>query len=525
MNLRQISLVSLIGTLPCLAVDVADVRTIEHGLRESPGILVNSQGLAQHDLSMRGSSFSGAGISINGLNLKSPWSAHFNSELPMPAYLLSAPAMQYGLENISGHLIGTVSYQTQPMIARQQAGATLGTKEHYGANVLSGTENVGGFLDWEKARKIDYDANDLTRIMSGAHLQTFSNEWRIDLIGGYQHKEFGVQGYYLPEEQVEDALVYAGATKGDLDGSFIRAGTVLRQMDFNTADSRYGAVMLEGRTIEIQHVALNLRGDVENEYARGRDRTRGSVLILPEIRLMRYHFKAGLNAVFQTSESAEFLPQAGIDWFVNDNSRLYAAYVENIQQPDYHTLDNNPLLQQQKTRNTELGFRQFLSTSLDWRMAGFYRKLENASDWLGGTATDLGDLNVTGLDSAIHWYPSAELQLQAYYQWIHKDSDLSGGLYETDYPEHLLMASGQWHFLPEFLLFASQTLRYQTENALRTSNDFGAEASLGLHYNPRFAKNTRLTFRVDNLWGSNFQAIPGLKPRPLSFSSGITVTW
>jgi hypothetical protein len=46
-----------------------------------------------------------------------------------------------------------------------------------------------------------------------------------------------------------------------------------------------------------------------------------------------------------------------------------------------------------------------------------------------------------------------------------------------------------------------------------------------LHYDPRFAKNVRLSFLVENLWGSNFQAIPGLKPRPASFSTGITVAW
>ena len=79
--------------------------------------------------------------------------------------------------------------------------------------------------------------------------------------------------------------------------------------------------------------------------------------------------------------------------------------------------------------------------------------------------------------------------------------------------------------MPEFLLFAVQDLRYQTENSLRTSSDFGANASLGLHYVPRFAKNVRLSFRVDNLWGSNFQAIPGLKQRPTTVFTGITVAW
>jgi hypothetical protein len=517
-------------------VEFSDTRTVEHGLRGNTEVLVNSQGLAQHDLSIRGSSYTGAGISLNGLNLKAPWSAHWNSELPLPSYLLSATEVRYGAANVSGHLVGTAGYETVPQMRapnagalRRQAAARIGTEEHYGATTLGGTGRVGGFLDGEKARRIDYSANDLERAMGGAHAQHVHNDWQFDLVGAHQRKEFGTQGYFgnpaYAEQTVEDSLVFLGASHGDPDDTFIRAGTAFRQMDIDAVDSRFGAAMLEGRTMEIQHIALNLRGDLENEYADGADRTRGSVLILPEARFECFTVKAGLNSVFQTSESAEFLPTAGIDWFATDNSRIYAAYSENIQQPDFQTLADNPQLQQQKSKTSELGFRQFLSASLDWRIAGFYRRLEHASDWIGGTATDLGDLNVSGLDSAVSWYPSANLELQAYYQWIYKDNEISGGLYETDFPEHLMNLSAYWKFLNEFALEFVQAARYQTGNPARTSSDFGAHASLGLHYFPRFAQNVRLSFRVDNLWGSDFQVIPGLKPRPATATAGVTVAW
>ena len=543
MKFGCISLIALIATLPCFASEFADSRPIEYGLRENTEVLVNSQGLAQHDLSIRGSSYTGSGISINGLNLKVPYSAHFNSELPLLGGLFSKPATQYGLGNVPGHLIGTVAYTTTPLEDSGQTGAGIGTKEHYVANLSAFSSGVGGFLDWEKAQRVDYDANDYDRYSGGAHLQHVVNDWQIDLAGGGQQKEFGAQGYYgqdptvYAEQKVEDTLIFFGATRGDLEDAYFRTSAAWRQFDdeYRTTGfasdvrSRFGTAMMEGRTMEIQNIALNLRGDVENEHVSGsvssQDRTRGSLLLLPEARFERFIVKAGLNSVFQTSESAEFLPQAGLDWFTTDNSLIYAAYSENVQQPDFQTLEDNPLLQQQKTQNTELGFRQFLSASIDWRAAGFYRRLENASDWIGGMAADLGDLNISGVDSAVNYYPSDKLELRAYYQWIYKDNALSDGLYETDFPEHLLTFSGHWRFMPEFLLFASQNLRYQTENSLRTSSDFGAQASLGLHYDPRFAKNVRLSFRVDNLWGSNFQAIPGLKPRPTTVFTGITVNW
>lgn len=527
MGIGRISLACLIAW-PCFA-DFADTRTIGHTLWEDPVVLVNAQGWAQQDLSIRGSGYTGAGISLNGLTLKSPYSAHYNSELPFLQHLLTAPQTRAGLQNVSGHLIGTAAYNTVPQAARLQARAGVGTKEHYQATILGGTDSVGGFVDWEKARRIDDNANDLDRMAGGAHTQHFHNDWQLDLIGAHQQKEFGTLGYYgvgTGDQTLDDSLVFLGATKGDLDDSFIRASSALRQMDLDETDSRYGAVMLEGRTLEIQHIALNLRGDVENEYAEGRDRTRGSVVILPEARFERFTVSAGLNSVFQTSESAEFLPLAGIDWFATDNSTVYAAYSENVQQPDYQTLANNPLLQQQKTQNSELGFRQFASASLDWRAAAFHRRLDNASDWIGGTAaTDLGTLNVTGLESEVSYYPSAALELRAFYQWVHKDNNATDGFYELDYPEHLLNVSGQWQFASEFVLFAAQTLRYQTDNDARTSSNFGADASVGLHYFPRFANNARLSFLVDNLWDTDFQALPGLKPPGRTVSTGITVGW
>ena len=109
-------------------------------------------------------------------------------------------------------------------------------------------------------------------------------------------------------------------------------------------------------------------------------------------------------AVFQTSESAEWMPQAGIDWFTTDNATLYASYSENVQQPDYQSLASNAALQLQRAKNSEVGFRQLLSASLDWRIAAFHRRQENASDWQAGTAIGLGSLNVDGCDAAIHSY-------------------------------------------------------------------------------------------------------------------------
>lgn len=527
----------------CFAQEFIDMRQAWQKLDAEPAVLVNSQGLAQHDLSIRGGSYSASGMSINGLRLKSPYSAHWNSELPVLGNLSAVPTTATGMQNLSGHLTGTADFSTQPLTETRNAYAGIGTEEHYAGGLYSSSEMLGGYFDYEKALNTDGADNDMERAGGGAVLQIPAEEWRIDLITAGQSKEFDTDGYYGTagdsSQLLDDSLFFAGAVRGDLDDAYLRASALYRDIRSQTLApsaaaytnvySRSFAAAVEGRTMEIQHIALNLRGDFEYDRVSGDltndDRARGSFLILPEARFERFTVKAGLNSVFQTAESAEFLPALGLDWFLTDNGMIYLSYTETEQQPDYQTLESNPALQQQHSCNSEFGFRQYLSESSDWHIGVFHRTLENASDWIGGAATDLGRLQIAGLDTSISYYPTENLELKAFYQWVYKDNKIDGGLYETDYPEHMLNLSADWAFLEQFAVQFSQTARLQAENPARTSGDFGTLATLGLHYQPVCAKNVCISVRVDNLWGSNFQSLPGLAPRPATVFTGLAVNW
>ncbi|QBG48407.1 hypothetical protein EGM51_13765 [Verrucomicrobia bacterium S94] len=531
------------STISVLAQDGVNTRQVWQVLDTEPEVLVNVQGLAQQDLSIRGGSYTGSGLSINGLRLKSPYSAHWNAEFPILGNLLSVPTVGTGIDNVSGHLVGTADFSTRPLGDARQVYAGLGTEEHYAGGIYASSENVGGYFDWEKARRIDDSENDMERSSGGAVLRIPTEEWNIDFIAAGQSKDYGAYGYYGLTEDVshllDDHLIHAGATRGDTDDAFVRVSGLYRDIRDQTLDdtastltnvfSRNFAAAVEGRTLEVQHIALYLRSNLEYERVSGdtaaADRTRGSLLLMPEAHFERFILKAGVNAVFQTAESAVFLPAFGMDWFLSDNGIISLSYTETKQQPDFQTLENNPLLEQQHSKNTELGFKQYLSENSDWKIGAFFRTLENASDWIGGTATDLGRLNISGLDASFSYYPNEHLAFKAYYQWVYKDTAVNDGLYETDYPEHMLNLSAYWNFLDQFTVQFSQTTRLQTENSVRTSDDFGALATLGLHYNPSFAQNVRLSFLVDNLWGSNFQPIPGLKSRPTTVFTGLTVGW
>jgi hypothetical protein len=119
-------------------VDVRDVRlyagwalsgpdSFAAALGDVPGVRVNSQGGSgvQSDMSIRGSSFSGAGLSVGGLALANPQTEHFNAELPLPSMLFSPPRVLAGLDEAlgsSGHLVGSVDLEFRPLAEYGQIG-------------------------------------------------------------------------------------------------------------------------------------------------------------------------------------------------------------------------------------------------------------------------------------------------------------------------------------------------------------------------------------------------------------------
>ena len=159
-------------------------------LRAEPGVIINSQGGSQNDLSIRGSSFSGAGLSLGGLTLRNPQTEHFHAELPLPATLLSRPHVRTGLNNQGGHLVGTVGFDLLPMSGTKQFETGFGTDHRDGQSLLvqqllPESLGIGVFAGRETAEGVDYPDNDFDRKTIGGHLQFLGDDSQVDLIIGY----------------------------------------------------------------------------------------------------------------------------------------------------------------------------------------------------------------------------------------------------------------------------------------------------------------------------------------------------
>ncbi len=551
------------------SAQTAESAAIHEVLRAEPGVILNSQGGSQNDLSVRGSTFSGAGLSLGGLTLRNPQTEHFNAELPLPATMLSRPDVRTGLANQGGHLVGTVGFDLLPMSGRKQFEAGFGSDHRDWQSLLvqqmlSDTLGLGIFAGRESASGVDYPDNDVDREYIGGHLQFHENDTQIDLIIAHQEKDFGARGYYgvdetrAANENTEENLVYLAARKGDLNGDYLRGGISWREFydDYyipsypyeNHHRSRVSSAFFDGRTLEVNGWALGWRADIDEERIASSGlgyfhRTRGGISLLPQWKGDRLKIIVGARGEFFTEESAKFLPQLGADYLLSDTLSAFASYSESIRLPSYTELNyNSPAslgnagLKPQTTEQTEIGLKGIPSESMDWKISAFHRRSNNTVDWMTGVtpirwvATDIGTLDVYGVEAQLGWYPAQNIEMNFSYTWIYKDQEASdfgqyASRYALDYPEHLAQLSLLWKPLTALEIGTVQTLRLQTDNHVRAGNDFGVDSSFVVRFTPPKANYATLSLLINNAWDDDFQTFPGQRPPERFAGVSLTLDW
>ena len=559
------------------SAETQEGAAIHDVLRTTPGVVLNSQGGSQNDLSIRGSSFSGAGLSLGGLTLRNPQTEHFNAELPLPAGMLSRPDVRTGLNNQGGHLVGTVNFDLLPILGKNQFEAGFGSDHRDWQSVLvqhafTNGVGIGVFAGRESASGVDYPDNDVDREYAGAHLQYHTDDTQIDFIAAHQKKDFGARGYYgvsdaLPaDEKTEDTLLFLAATKGNLNADYLRGGISWHEFrdDYtlptfilpsgpyrNQHRSRVSSAFFDGRTLEVNGFALGWRTDVEEERVASTGsgglghfhRTRGGISILPQWRGDRLKVGVGARGEFFTEESAKFLPQLGAEYLLSDNLTAFASYSESVRLPSYTELNYNSPgslgnmgLKPQTAAQTEIGLKGIPSESMDWKVSVFHRRSKNTIDWGKATAggrwlaVDIGTLDIYGLETRLGWYPAQNIEMQFAYTWIYKDREASdfGGYasrYALDYPEHLAQVSLLWRPFHALEIGTVQTFRYQADNAARTRSDFGADSSFVVRYTPPCMEAATLSFLLNNAWDDDFQAFPDQRSPERFAGISLTLEW
>lgn len=532
------------------------------GLDFEPRILVNSQGGygGQNDLSIRGSSFSGAGLTIGGLALRNPQTEHFNLELPLSSQMFYRPRVMTGLDQVrsgESYLTGSVEMEIRPII--EHAGVDVGfgdggwnwqsflyefpLSEEVGSRRLAGSV----FAVREVADSIDSADNDLDRTGFGGQLQWQADSFQADLCASAQEKDFGATGYYgVPvsldaEEHIEDSIVFGSARWGGRgDEEYARASGMLRLIDdvykinpgiyTNQTESTVVSCGVDGRRKLVQAVELNWRvsgnmEDIDSIQLGDYDRAQGSCLVLPEWSKSDLRVSAGLASEVFTDDGPAFMPQAGVNYGLTEASSVYVSYSGTVRQPSYTELNydspgslGNSGLERQEALNIEAGYKWEPLSIFSCRLAGIGQYSENTVDWVREssestkwTAMNLGDVDTVGVEMELWCVPAEDMGVSTSYTWLHKenDADIYASRYVLDYPEHLVQVSAIVRLCSYSSLVAGQSIRWQTDNPMRGSDEFSAIGRIALQNRLVAFIDGTLTVAVDNIWDDDFEDYAG----------------
>jgi len=554
--------------------------SIAHTMPRDSLLQVVSQGGAgaQTDLSILGSSFSGAGLSLGGISLRHPQTEHFHSELALPPSILGPPRVLTGMEQAlgaEGHLAGTVGLDLRPIRNRTRMDLGIGGYDLQWQNLLverslarfhdEGMVGAGAFLGRESAERLDYEDNDLDRIYGGIRIQQSTARSRTDAAAGSQNKEFGVRGYYgvnpeLPgREEIDDSIVLVSHKRRFSGEAFARATALWRETEDHYAlrlddstmfvnDHKSGilAATADGSTEFIGNLRAQWRVSAEHEKLDSsslgdQERKRFSWQLIPGSTFGSLRVNAGLRGESFEGDSPALLPQAGIEANLAGGAVLYAAYTETVRQPSFTELNyespgslGNAGLDRQEARSMEAGFHLPVSARSGGRIVGFLRRSRNTVDWVKElpdstrwVATDLGTVDTRGAYAEAWCRPVKELELRLSHAWIDKSCDARpyAARYVLDYPEHLTTLQAQWRVHDLCSVATEQTLRRQTKNPLRKGGHTGLDGSARIQLHPFGPDRPLLTAAVYNMWNDQFQFLPGQESVDRRVSVSLSVTW
>lgn len=544
-----------------------------HLLTAAPRPVLRSQGGtgAQNDLSVRGSAFSGTGISLGGLALKNPQTEHFHAELPLNAYIFAPPNILTGARQpheTDGHLAASIQLDIRPIEPGVVLSAGMGAIERHLQSVYAAgknTEQAGWalFMERESAEALDYDDNNIERVTGGMHLQWADDERQSDVLFGHQHKHFGARGYYgvTPDwaaaETLDDHLLFFAHREGDEDESFTRLSLLWRETEDEYTlywtrpgvyENRHVSTVykgsLDGRAAIGDRLALRWRAGGENENIDSTNlgdhhRSGGLLYLAPEWR-GAVHLRAGLTARTFSDDAPAWLPSAEIEQHVTDDLRAYAAFADTVRLPSYTELNyespgslGNEDLDRQTARNLEAGFR-YENGALSAAAATFRRTSRNTVDWIKPdgpddrwTATDIGRIATRGVEvtgtAPLHSYAWITL----FYQYLdkEKDTDFYAGRYVWDYARHTVHADLRLLALQRLEILFRQGVQWQKVHPARTSDNIAKPASLTAAW--RFAGRPAATLSagVENLWDDDYEVFAGQRSAGRRVLVQLTAQW
>ena len=577
--------------LPAVAVWAERERTAVPGIQEpvwaeaSSSLSVRGQGEAGTitDLSVNGSAFSEAGVVFNGATVRNAQTEHFNSDLPVSANWLGAPRVLTGLglfREGAGHSAGSLSVRLRKPDERGgrttlgvgMNGLVFGRMDDLELFDVSESVRgwVGAFAEAARSDRTDgYEYNPMSRASVGGRFGLATDAWTFDAFAAWQWRDFGCTGSFganekYPAWEEDQTAVVSADWKYDVDDdqpvelSFLwtRGRDVYRlyrdNPDFYENRHRSDSVTLHGKTRRhfCDWAFVDLRGDSDaeiystthhNNYS-GNDpktksedfrRFRGSVAVLPGVRIGDWEFAVGVAGEFYSEYSASCAPAAGICWNLDEDSKIGLSYREGCRMPSFTELTyDSP--DSRGTIGLPLQRTRSLNLDAEWkgvRGGLFLSRSEDLVDWLKSgrssswTATALDPVTSFGFSGDAEWPVSESLKLVPRLSLVLKDTSTEywASRYAMDFPIATFSLEAAYRITEWWRISWRQGVGVWKSNPVRRGSNVQNLSRIETTLKAPFCRGLELTLGLSDLFDQAFEVYPGQKA--LGFSGYIAVTY
>lgn len=550
--------------IPTKNISTIDMRrkpfaSVEEILDYQAGVDVSRRSILgiQSDLSIRGSTPDQTQVSINGVIINDPQTAHHNLDLGLPSgsvEKIEVTKAQAPTIWAQGAMGGAVNFVTKkPTEDEAEISFLYGTDETHKSS-LSITRNRGGVgfgFSAEEASsngwRYDTDFKELALASSG--LLKLSDIISSNLLIAYGEKEFGACYFYGPYDSKEwtDTLFlnwdfcvrqerfqiipklyfrrhhdkymldikrpdyYLNHHKTDIEGAMLQAETDLEGYGRITA---FADINRE----DIKSTRLGKHSRHRNSFflswCNYRNLTLGYGLGLG--------YDLSLRIDDYSEYDTEILPQAGIFFMLSPDIKFRSSVTKAVRAPTYTELyydspanKGNKDLSPEEALSYEIGLDILDSEkqNLGLSCTIFKTCSSDLIDWIKQTpsqayyrAKNITELKTEGIETELSLRPVEWLCLEAGYVYL--DSDIKKDYdyiskYALNHPDHKV--TGETEVI---LPFGTQNLKF----LYKDRNNYTHYFIMGLGLNYKFTKESILFLNIDNIFNSTNEDI---KDNPL----------
>ncbi len=552
-----------------------------------PQVDVQSRNLteAQGDVTIRGGIFENTGFSVGGISLFDPQTGHYFAEIPIAPEFLSGPEILTGAQNAQrgfNSSVGTIAYDWARLQPGGLATVGFGDKNLNYQRLLTGQLIPTRSKDWQLGiqGEASRSEGDGTRPNGNHDFERFSGRIQLagphsqtDLFAGYQAKFFAWPNLYTPfgnESENLKTRLFMLHHRQDYDAdSYWRASAYHRRhSDFYFLDA-FGGLTFQHET-RAQAASLDGKHRFDESWAihyftqMTKDRIRSTSL--ENHFLNRTYVKIAIVPEYRYGQDAQttWVVQAGgaFDDSDRDSSagspifelarefederrqlRVHVGYAEATQVPGYTAIGGPETaglfrsrrdLGRERSRNLETGFRYEVDNR--WiKGTVFHRWDDDLVDWTFAAATpnarraDNLNSEVFGIEAMVghNW---DRLQAWLGYTYLNKSADygsasVDASFYVLNYPRHRLTLSGIFAITETLELRVDNEYRHQVPNTLRQGRDNAMTTHAELAWRPQRWQQWTVRARVDNLYKTDFQEVPGTPGRLRQTAVDLTYTW